>query len=109
MLQALPLLALSGSNDMKSMPCCKKGKDSCCRRKPMGSAPALQAKTPCGVPCCGQPSVSLHGSGIAAQPAVVWIGMVTGSPALQTTASEARAAAGVDPSLYQRPPPVSQA
>ncbi len=107
--QAVPVVALAATDGMAGMACCKKGKDSCCRRKPMQSPPSFRAPHPCGLPCCGTPTVSLHGNAAVTAPALHFVSALVAAPALRVTGPQARAWAGVDPSLYQRPPPVFQA
>ncbi|MFN0101876.1 MAG: hypothetical protein ACKV2U_07275 [Bryobacteraceae bacterium] len=109
MAQAVPLVALGATDGMAGMACCKKGKDSCCRRKPMQSPPSFRAAHPCGIPCCGVPTVPLQGSAAVTTPTLSFLAQVEAIPAIRVTGQEARASAGVDPSLYQRPPPFSQA
>ena len=107
--QTVPVVALGVTDGMAGMACCKKGKDSCCRRKPMESPPSFRAPHPCGIPCFGTPAVSLHGNAAVAVPPLTFLAVVAETPARRVTAPEARAWAGVDPSLYQRPPPAFQA
>jgi hypothetical protein len=107
--QAVPVVALGATDGMSGMACCRNGKDSCCRRKPMQSPPSFRAAHPCGVPCCGTPTVPLHGKATAPAPVLTFVAAVEAVPALRVTEQEARASAGVDPSLYQRPPPSFQA
>ena len=107
--QAVPVIALAATDGMAGMACCKNGKDSCCRRKPMQSSPSFRAPHPCGMPCCGTPTVSMHGNAAVTAPAMTFLAVVEETPALRVTAPQARAWAGVDPSLYQRPPPAFQA
>jgi len=106
--QAVPVVALAATDGMDGMACCKKGKDSCCRRKPMQSPPSFRAPHPCGLPCCGTPTLSMHGNAATAAPTLSFLATVEETPALRVTGQQARAWAGVDPSLYQRPPPPSQ-
>jgi len=107
--QAVPVIALGATDGMAGMACCKKGKDSCCRRKPMESPPSFRAPHPCGIPCCGTPTVPLHGNAAETAPSLTFLAAVEETPSLRVTAPEALAWAGVDSSLYQRPPPAFQA
>jgi hypothetical protein len=103
--QAVPVVALTVTDGMAGMECCKRGKSTCCRRKPMEQQPSFRAPHPCGMPCCGTPSVGLQGNAAIVAPALPYFGEVEPVAALRVTEPEARASAGVDPSLYQRPPP----
>lgn len=109
LVQAVPVVALTVIDGMEGMACCKKGSASCCRRKPMQSPPSFRAPHPCGLPCAGTPAVPLHGNAAVTPAFLSFFAFVVISPALFVTESEARASAGVDPSQYQRPPPIPQA
>ncbi|MBM3782705.1 MAG: hypothetical protein FJW30_00010 [Acidobacteria bacterium] len=107
--QAVPLVALGITDGAKGMECCRRGgKNShCCKRKAVSTTVGLQAAgSGCHLPCCGVPSHSAPSLIVPAQPAYLEDAPVSEPVALRVTPSEARVSAGVDPSLYQRPPPI---
>jgi hypothetical protein len=104
--QAMPMLALGVTDVPVGMECCRTGKaKACCKRKAMHDKPALQAPSHCKLPCCGQPSNAAPLLTTAASPMMPTAELLAVFAPIAVTANEARTAAGVDPSLYQRPPP----
>lgn len=103
--QGVPVFALAATDRMTGMACCMRGGDSCCRRKPMHTAPSLQAGHACGLACPGIPMVSFSGGpAIPLAPvSVVHIPAKGSSPAV--LADRQRLPASVSLLRFQRPPP----
>lgn len=104
--QSMPMAALAVTDVVTGMECCRTGKaKACCKRKAMHNSPAIQAPSHCKLPCCGQPSNAAPLLTAAASPMTPTAEPIATFAPITVTANEARASAGVDPSLYQRPPP----
>jgi len=103
--QLVPVVALAATDGMAGMACCKHGRDSCCRRKPMGAGPSIRAGHPCGMACAGTPVLSVDAGGAVVAPlaSAGWPGAVD---VLVIAESRAAVVAGYDAARFQRPPPV---
>lgn len=103
--QLVPVVALAATDGMAGMACCKHGRDSCCRRKPMGAGTSIRAGHPCGMACAGTPVLAAD-TGVAvmaplasaAWPGVVDLLVFVDGPAVLVS--------GYDAARFQRPPPV---
>lgn len=103
--QAVPVVALAATDGMAGMACCKHGRDSCCRRKPMKTAPSFRAGHPCGLPCSGMPTVSPQ-AGAAVLPLLTPVAFgLPETMAERVLPGSVLMAAGYDAARFQRPPP----
>jgi len=101
-----PMAALAVTDVVTGMECCRTGKArACCKRKAMQHTPSVQAPNHCKLPCCGQPSNAAPLLSAPASPMTPTAELIAVFAPLGVTANEARTSAGVNPSLYQRPPP----
>jgi hypothetical protein len=101
--QTAPLAALAATDAMAGMACCRGGKDSCCRRKPMRTAPAILAGHPCSS-CAGTPAAGF-GASEAAAPGWVAGCRIVEQP-VRPVVSLDWLERGYDAVQFQRPPPV---
>lgn len=106
--QAMPVAALAAGEEMGAMPCCKRGKDNCCRRKPMHQGPGFRAGHPCGMPCAGTPTAPVRDTAAAAVPETAGHPAPLAAPAAVPARTAIRMANGYDAARFQRPPPVMQ-
>jgi len=102
--QVVPVVALAATDGMAGMACCKHGRDSCCRRKPMQTAPSIRTGHPCGMVCAGTPTVAQEAGGAAMAPFMV---LATAPVERLVVGLEIdRLVPGYDAAQFQRPPPV---
>lgn len=102
--QLVPVAALAATDGMAGMACCKQGRDSCCRRKPMSSTPSFRAGHPCGMACVGMPTLAGQAGIGAAAPfarAISTVVAIVPVPAVHSLLSS-----GFNAVRWQRPPPV---
>ena len=99
--QGGPVLAVGLADGMAGMACCKRGREACCKRKPMGAGTAMQAGHACAV-CVGMPAAG-GAEGVAAGPGFVesdWA--AAGAVVLADRAEPVWAERGA---RFARPPP----
>jgi len=103
--QMVPVAAFGAADGMGHMACCRNGKASCCKRKPMAGGTAVRAGHPCGSSCCGVPGVAAAGVGVLAAPGLVPVLAGFADFAVSVRVERAPMASGYDASRFQRPPP----
>lgn len=102
--QLVPVVALAATDGMAGMACCKHGRDSCCRRKPMGAGPSVRAGHPCGMACAGTPVVAVD-AGVAVMAPLASIAWLDAVDSRVFADGPAVVATGYDAARFQRPPP----
>ena len=103
--QGVPVFALAITDGMSGMACCKRGADSCCRRKQMHKPPSVEHGRHCGPACCGTPMLSARMS--AASPAVPGVAFGPAIRAERLVPAELPAPVTLRTPLlrFQKPPP----